>query len=393
LIFATLLAALLPLVCNALRDPQWQPSTARAAPRILAKQRGDSGANVELVREIDLTDMGEIGFFWQLLVTRDQRLVVSDTRNHLLHVLDRKGRYSGTIGRRGRGPGEFEGTSSMWILGDTLFVYDFQLFRLNLFTEKGEFIRSESAGDLGNKGRVVGSFPNGRLAFAGINNELGGVISVGPRGKGAAKPVIDLPEGKITYDTGFPVGQTAWTDPFALRPKFQVDGARNRIIRVLPTRVTTTAATFEIQATDAKGRQLFKKIIDDKPVVVSRAIRDSLIAADVRYIHRNLQSTQWRNTTEEIGKNIRSHFPDGKFLPPVTDLVVGNDGRIWVRREALMPNTRWSVYSKDGNYEGQFILPFGFHGLWADGSTIIGRFDDGDLEPSIREYKVNRLAR
>jgi hypothetical protein len=58
-------------------------------------------------------------------------------------VYDSAGRFLRTIGRRGRGPGEFLGIRHIIAIADTLFVYDNALLRRSVFADLA-FVRSEN---------------------------------------------------------------------------------------------------------------------------------------------------------------------------------------------------------------------------------------------------------
>ncbi|WP_420438330.1 6-bladed beta-propeller [Candidatus Palauibacter sp.] len=59
-----------------------------------------------------------------------------------IHVLGGDGRYVGTIGRGGDGPGEFRVSPEVGVSGDTLWALDRLLRRVSRFTLSGDFIDS-----------------------------------------------------------------------------------------------------------------------------------------------------------------------------------------------------------------------------------------------------------
>lgn len=60
-------------------------------------------------------------------------------------LYDSDGGFSGTVGRRGQGPGEIRGMARLWVgPGDTLFVADDGNGRLQVLTSSGDFVRSFS---------------------------------------------------------------------------------------------------------------------------------------------------------------------------------------------------------------------------------------------------------
>ena len=75
---------------------------------------------------------GRIG---SLTSDSDGDLYVGD--NQMIHIkhFDRNGDFVGTIGREGRGPGEFSRITNMFIARDTLYAYDFDNARLGRFVK------------------------------------------------------------------------------------------------------------------------------------------------------------------------------------------------------------------------------------------------------------------
>lgn len=94
------------------------------------------------------------------------RILVADDRNHHVVVFDADGRYVGTLGRRGGGPGEFE---SPWKLAvdarDSVFVWDMTHARISVFGPDLMFARSFRVVPRGAVGSL-GFLPDGRLLLA-----------------------------------------------------------------------------------------------------------------------------------------------------------------------------------------------------------------------------------
>ncbi|MFQ5695587.1 MAG: 6-bladed beta-propeller [Terriglobia bacterium] len=76
-------------------------------------------------------------------------LYVTDTLRHQVLVLDLGGALLRTIGRRGKGPGEFNYPTALALAGGTLYVADAMNFRVQALTPEGHFL--SSFGRLGNR--------------------------------------------------------------------------------------------------------------------------------------------------------------------------------------------------------------------------------------------------
>lgn len=111
---------------------------------------GKQNISVELKKDLTIGD-GSVNpdlFFsnWvqHLYVDESGYLFVADRNQHAVLKFSPEGKLTDQIGQRGRGPGEFEGlTPNVWVIGDTLFTYDSNLFRYSSFSLKNnELIRT-----------------------------------------------------------------------------------------------------------------------------------------------------------------------------------------------------------------------------------------------------------
>lgn len=74
----------------------------------------------------------------------DGTFVVADGLLGVIHLFDANGRLSATVGRKGRGPGEFQTIS--WLdrcAADTVFAWDFALGRMSVVRPDGHIVRQE----------------------------------------------------------------------------------------------------------------------------------------------------------------------------------------------------------------------------------------------------------
>jgi hypothetical protein len=106
------------------------------------------------------------------------RILVADDQSHHVVVFGRDGRYVGTLGRRGRGPGEFE---SPWRVAtdanDSIFVWDVAQARISVFGRDLAFRRGFAVPPHW----VVTSIrflPDGRLLLAAYGRNERGTLHV-----------------------------------------------------------------------------------------------------------------------------------------------------------------------------------------------------------------------
>lgn len=97
-------------------------------------------ATHELTRLMSLYETEDLifGRLSSLLVASDGAVLIADQQISTIHVFDVNGTYSGTIGQKGRGPGEFEAIGTLSFgKNDSLFVWDWNATRLSIFARDG----------------------------------------------------------------------------------------------------------------------------------------------------------------------------------------------------------------------------------------------------------------
>lgn len=110
----------------------WRPAE-RMAP---ADRCAPRGISLPMLNAMVLSESDELALPTRLRVVGDYLAVLDAASDSVLHVIDRhRGMWVRSVGRRGRGPGEFEGAWSLEPAGDlsrAVWVYDLPLRRLTL---------------------------------------------------------------------------------------------------------------------------------------------------------------------------------------------------------------------------------------------------------------------
>lgn len=84
--------------------------------------------------------IGELGSF---SVDKTNKVYVGDTQQHTIYIFDQNGHYTASLGREGRGPGEFQFVGYLKIIDNLLFAFDPPQFRFNVFsTENFKLVKS-----------------------------------------------------------------------------------------------------------------------------------------------------------------------------------------------------------------------------------------------------------
>jgi hypothetical protein len=305
------------------------------------------------------------------------RIFVAAFGDQRVFVFDTLGSFVRTIGRPGRGPGEFTGPRSLVPVGaDALFVLDLgRPPRLSRFRRSdGAYLSDVALQSRGGAPNLMHGFANGAVAiefrsaprmdgearhsFVSFVDTLSG--SMGER-----IALGTLTQRQSRSDEGGSRALVHVVDrPFSPRPVWTLDGSG----RVL---FGTGEEYAVFQGTDVTQDQVFA--VDAPPVPVSDQDKAEYLDG---VIARHLQAT--RDNTE---------FPD--HHPFLRGLRVDPDGLVWVWVPS--PHGRlWEVRSDDGALKGEIRFPrrMRLGGLSATAVYLI-EVDENDLE-RIHRYRLVR---
>lgn len=123
---------------------------AAVAQQVVSRPITEVRSSAPAIRLVEVVRLGSLdgahdafGRVMDVALSRSGRIVVADDQNHNVVVFGPSGRYVGTMGRKGQGPGEFE---SPWKVAvdaqDSVFVWDASLARISVFSPDLRFRRS-----------------------------------------------------------------------------------------------------------------------------------------------------------------------------------------------------------------------------------------------------------
>lgn len=319
------------------------------------------------------------------------------------------GAFQGTVGTAGRGPGEFQTALPIGLRSDSLWVYDPYQQRLSLFGPDGTFVRivagPEDLAPFGSRFRVHGLLEDGRV-LGGFTYQSG---RIGSRGM---LPIIAIHPDSRPEQSGLPPHDTI-TSVYShdVRTPMTFPNGMSVITGAVPDQSS-------LWALDPHGRQLV--IVDQPPAtgispdtIILRRISVSTLETTTRRIPITpvmLRGEVKRAVIERIARALSSDMPDVSHpqvvrsaresiplpdqLPPVTALLVGADGSVWLRREMLHPGpVRWDVLrSPDGAIQAVHIdervsLDF------VSSTHVWGIRRDSLDVPSLCRFRVSREIR
>jgi hypothetical protein len=253
----------------------------------------------------------------------DGRIFVLDRKAIQIKLYGPDGRFLKTIGKPGQGPGEMNGPRDFSITaGQELLVNDDRGRRILFFSLNGEFKKAIPRKDT--------------FAFENPLLNAGGRIIAGAslmvEGEFVHELAIYGPRiERLTVLFSKPALKYPVFNPLFPRIRFQMN--RDGSI------VWAVTSKYELFISDPEGKTTKKIIKDYDPVPVLQEQKD-----------------QWKKDFYS-GPDVRLDIPDE--YPPFQDLVLDNEGRIFVRTYEKSPNTGdnyYDVFGPDGDFIAKVVL-------------------------------------
>lgn len=319
----------------------------------------------------------------------DGRIAVVDNRAPDLRIFDADGRWVRTLGRKGRGPGEFQSPSILGVLpGDTIVVVDGSLRRISLFHPDAGFIRSATAGDdLHGYLLAVGMFATGavvdeRTVFPDNPEEGYGRRPVEYR-------IVGL-DGAVVSDLGrFPGYEAVMAA--------QDDGGHTQVITgAAPFGKSPAAAVrgdrFYYGAQDAWEIRVLRP--DGSLERIIRWNRDPAPVTDAQvaaFIENKLSNLPDGNLVRRYRKLYRD-APVPERHPAYGSLFVDRLGWLWVEETRLSEDAphRWTILDPAGRVAAAVDLPPRFRLEDVGADYVLGRWVDELGVNYVRMYALNR---
>jgi hypothetical protein len=302
-------------------------------------------------------------------------VAIADAGTHRIDVFDARGRRVRTMGRKGRGPGEFSHPSWIGRRGDTLRVWDMAEARLTLYDTAGRFIRTEPpVTDLGSFPRVAGQFADGSLLLMSAKDDA---WRTGPFRDSLLLIRADMAAG--TRDT---LGRVPGDEQVGSRSP---DG-RGAVTSTRPFGRRTLVAV--------RGDRLYLGT-GDTPAILSssdgKAWTQALaVPGKPQRITRRDIDDYWAGIiVRGSGAGSREEPPEGieypAEYPPYGDLVAAAGTDLWVHLPARPSEwgkgSRWVVFAGDGSLRGSVYVPGRTRVLEiGDGWILVSQTGEDDQE-------------
>lgn len=347
-------------------------------------------------------------FFRGLEVGSDGRIFTVHPEENRIRIHDVEGRPAGFIGGPGEGPGEFRSVGMMGWVGDSLWVLDFGNYRFSYFDLDGRLLRSRTVPiDLGGPGASSPPRPEGLLPDGTLFGSPPAWSREVAKGTITERVVLRLDERSMPLDTLFrqPLSNTTWAiedpkstrgfgsygaQPFSDTEMVRLGPSGSDLVRVERTvPVTPEEASFRVSRVSLAGDTLFSREIRYTPEPIAPTLVDSLVRMRGKSMERIATRMPGAPTPARAEELAREALYLPAFHPPVSELLVGRDGSIWLQREVVDGDTaNWLVLSANGGVAGTVSAPRRLRIMAAEERRIWGMETDELDVPYIVRYRV-----
>lgn len=316
----------------------------------------------------------------------DGRIVAANVGSSQLRFYTADGRHLASAGRRGKGPGEFEGiTLVRRIPGDTLLLYQGHIGQVQLFGPDARFARSWRM-----------------PAIEEVPVEMVDRLADGSL----------LGSRNIRRFDGVPTGR--YRDTLLWMRVDPVSGRRDTLgttpgneaeVEVLAQGSAGTTISMAMQPfmqaahTVAAGDRYWQGITDRYELVLRRAdgtperiVRRDVQPAPVRGAYLDsLRAVRVAESGPGAGRALdRLSVPER--LPVWARMLVDDAGHLWVQR---MPwpgyvQPEWDVFDADGRLLGAVGMPAGFRATHIGADFVLGVWKDEDAVEYVRMYRLEK---
>jgi hypothetical protein len=330
------------------------------------------------------------------------RLHVLHPQEHIVRVFCREGRLVGSMGQRGRGPGEFEAPIRLGWSGDDLWVFDAATSRISTWAD-GHFVAALSLARLSSRvlpDRLLPLSVHGDTALVAMRFP---VLSAGSP-EHIQVPLVNVSLATQRLDT---IASVLLRTPTQLK----IDASRVAFTGHVPVNDGSFAA--------ASPRASFLVIVDQPPPRSLRSGEYTIskigMAGDTirqwrrAYVPKRISSEYHDLLVGGILERVRRHFANDhaarraiensiglpEYLPPVSQVFVDGDDRIWIQHSSTEAgNAEWMVLELDREVTRRLFLPSRTRVVAAAGEDLWGIELDEDDVPylvlySLREANAN----
>ena len=313
----------------------------------------------------------------------DGSIAVADRTSAEIRIFDEAGQHLRSMGRDGRGPGEFQNPFILWVAkGDTIWVGDYRPWRYNLFTSKGEFVRQVGLKPAyGNPSSAGGGVLDNGFTVNTIRRSVNGAdFTVDDTLIVEVHDPMGRLEGSLVRMPNRPARRLREGSFFIVSPLFS---SRAMVDARGETIALAHGSKPEVQILDsAFNLKTIIRWIDPPRKVTGRDIRAW------RENYRNARDpSRWDETDDDMMSRDR---PVADFFPALSWVKIGRDGWIWVRQyNRPGEDGGWLAFNGDGEFVCHMAtLPGPLEEFGDDYVLLLGESESG-----AETVQLHRLSR
>ena len=350
-------------------------------------------------------DDEETAFTWfrELEIGPDGTIYTGHPQQGEVRMHSESGEFIRTVGRYGEGPGEFDRVGRMAIVGDTLWVLDYGQYRLSYFDLAGNYLGSERIPiNVGDSPTEEPLRPSGRLPDGTIVGSRGAAAQRVASGELTDSYIATMDaEGNARDTIGWvSLVHSVWEiadrsekrsfgtyrrQPFGDSERLSISKYDATAVRVnFDPAPEDAAPRITVTSWHIGGDTVFDRAYAYEPVPLRTEMVDSIVDSFAQS-----DFLRGRITPANAERWAREGLYLPEYHPPVSALVIGQDGRLWLRAEELgEPVVTWRIISDEGSPIGTVDLPTGFTMMFARGLQVWG-MELGEFDvPQIVRYGV-----
>ena len=327
-------------------------------------------------------------------------IAVEQRQADQIRLFDASGALRGTLGRDGDAPGEFRGVVKLGWTGDSLWAWDPWQRRVTLFprvsSDSGAKVYrvpsviqpapalADSLSDL--KGIIVihARYPDGSLQLAKSVrvSDLSGdpelfQLHVRVRPDGTYDRILAIyPLPKLDISVRSEEGVRTLGLPWVSQPLTAMSGDGARLAIAKASLEGPDAGSFHVVMIGGEGDTLYSRHYAFEGVPIPPAVADSVVEERLALV---------RGRSADLARAYRRAVKVPPVFPPLQSLVMGLDGKLWVR----ILGEGWIVLDEAGAPEARVSLPGGSV-IAADGDIVWAVEHDEYDVPSLIRYELQR---
>jgi hypothetical protein len=324
-----------------------------------------------------------------LVVNRNGLMLAEDAALHML-LFSPAGSLLKTVGGSGSGPGEFRSVTQHGSDGNHWWFFDASLRRLTVLDQAGSLVATETVdvpqamADKYFLASPIGVSQGGSRLLLALERSGSRALLMSDK-TGNARVLLNLEPDP----SGIPIRSGNYVSrvriPFQHRPMWKAssDGAYFAMVRDTMVTPTRGLILVDVVSTDKPTRRIISEAFTG--VRITKTAFDSAVA--------DILVTQQRGMRDAAQTALRNLPPDRrpKVVPPVSEILFGQDGTLWLRHPATENGTPWSFYSIAGTKLGTTVLPHGFRLFSARRGQVWGFTRDSLGFRDITRYGLRQL--